>query len=139
MSVDAETRFWNPVGILFAVVFLTVGVTFALVAAVAAGWIHPPEGAPGDIGFGPLGAGIVSAGFLYLASRCNLWVRVTRNAIVVRGLIRRVRLQRGRGLTATHEFRTRPTGLRLTAGDRSVLVYPRPRGSEALIRSLGGR
>lgn len=139
MSRTGAKRYWNPVGMVFAVVFLGGGALFAGVAAVAAGWIRPPAGAPDDIGFGPLGAGILALVFLYLGSRCNLWVTVVPGEIRVRGVFRGVRLRRVRGLSATHEFRTRPTGLRLVSGERSVLVYPRPRGSEDLVRSLGGR
>ena len=129
MSRTAAKRYWNPVGMVFAAVFLSGGTLFAGVAAVSAGWIQPPAGAPTDIGFGP-----IPSASCVLAS---LWVTVTSDDIRVRGVFRGKRLRRVRGLTATHEFRTRPTGLRLTVGDRSVLVYPRPRGADDLIRTLG--
>ena len=56
MSRTAAKRYWNPVGMVFAAVFLSGGTLFAGVAAVSAGWIQPPAGAPTDIGFGPRAA-----------------------------------------------------------------------------------
>jgi len=132
--------FWNPAGIAFAVLFLALAALFGVVAATAAGWLGPAVDDAGaarpSFGFGPLGAGVLCAAFLVLAARCNLWVVVLRDAVRVRGAFVSRRLSRDGSLRAEHDFRTRPTALRLTSGRASVVVYPRPRGSETLIEVL---
>lgn len=140
MSGAARRRFWNPAGIVFASLFLTVGALFCLAAALAFGWIEGPGGMDGADAtpFGPFGASVVAAVFLYLGLRCNLWVDLEPRAVVVRGVLGSRTFARDRKLSASNEHRTRPTGLRLTSGDRSVVVYPRPRNADELLRILGG-
>ena len=131
-------RFWNPAGIVFASLFLTVGSLFGLAAALALGWIDGPGGMDGAAAtpFGPFGASAVALVFLYLGLRCNLWVDLTPRAVIVRGVLGSRRFVRDRELSASNDLRTRPTGLRLTSGDRSVVVYPRPRNADDLLRTL---
>ena len=138
MSDIPRRRFWNFAGILFATVFLSVGALFSAVAALALGWIEAPIAVEGPVAtpFGPLGASLVAIVFLYIGLRCNLWVELDERAVVIRGLLLSRRLARGPGLTAENEFRTRPTGLRLSSGERSVVVYPRPWNADDLLRAL---
>ena len=134
----AARRFWNPAGIVFASLFLSVGALFCLAAALALGWIDGPDGMDGATAtpFGPFGASAVALVFLYLGLRCNLWVEVDPRAVVVRGVLWSRTFTRDRTLSASNEHRTRPTGLRLTSGERSVVVYPRPRNADELLRIL---
>ena len=140
MSAGPRRRYWNPAGIVFATLFLAVGALFCAAAALALGWIEPPGDLDGAAvtPFGPLGASLVAVVFLYLGMRCNLWVDVEDRAVVVRGVLVSRRLPRDPRLAVDHEFGTRPTGLRFSSGERSVVVYPRPKDADDLMRLVRG-